>query len=416
METASSSAMKRLASLLIAVISVVGIVVVAPSAGAIVDTATIVPTPDPAGPTLDQRIWSVSCTAVDACVAVGGYSNGSADQALALVWNGAAWSQVATPDPVGPADTKRLEGVSCVSSSWCVAVGWYVIGVYTQEFVLLWDGTSWTQMDTSNIGGTLDDDFKSISCVSTISCMAVGETNLGAAVGTLTAVWDGNAWTEVLSPDPGGPTTATQLWSVSCTSAQWCAAVGIYLIPGTNTYGMIWNGSTWTDTPMPVPGGTSRLHEVNSVSCVSSSWCIAVGRYNDGVADRTMVLHWDGSSWALTPSPNLGTDQRNVLNGVDCVSTTWCIAIGRYHNGTTSQTLVMQWDGSSWQFLDSPNTSTTLYNVLYKVSCPVDWWCMSTGYANNGTATTDLAIELEGPPPPSTTTTVVAPVVPAFTG
>jgi hypothetical protein len=130
-----------------------------------------------------------------------------------------------------------------------------------------------------------------------------------------------------------------------------------------------------------------------------------------------MVLQWDGATWSLIPSPNVGTDQRNVLNGVSCVSSSWCVSVGRYYNGTTSQTLVQQWNGSAWVVLDSPNVGTNLYNVLYSVSCAVDWNCAAVGQANSGVAAQNLAIALTGPPPPSTTTTTsTEPIAPAFTG
>jgi hypothetical protein len=409
--------LKLLSAAMLVAISISGLISVAPAANATVDAATVVSTPNPAGPTLEQRIWSVSCSGVDFCAGVGSYSDGANDQTLALLWNGQSWSQVNSPNPAGPSLAQQLLGVHCVSSNWCIAVGWYGVGVYTQELALLWDGSAWTQMDTSNIGGNLDDQFRSVSCNSTTSCMAVGETNTGSATANISAHWDGSHWTELAIASPGSGSSVHQLWGVSCATAQWCAAVGVYLLPGYNTMAFIWNGSTWTSTQIPLPGGSSRLHELNGVSCLSPTWCVAVGRYNDGVADRSMVLQWNGSTWSLVSSPNVGVDQRNVLNGVDCRTTEWCVAVGRYQNGTTSQTLVQQWNGSSWVVLDSPNVGTDLYNVLYSVSCPVDWNCAAVGRANNGVAAQNLAIALTGPPPPSTTTTTsTEPIAPAFTG
>ena len=408
--------LRLLSAAVLVVISISGLVAVAPAANSAVDAATVVSTPNPAGPTLEQRIWGVSCTGVNFCAGVGFYSDGANDQTLALLWNGQSWSQVNSPNPAGASLSQQLLSVDCVSSNWCIAVGWYGVGVYTQELSVLWDGASWTQMDTSNIGGNLDDLFQSVSCSSATSCMAIGATNTGSGVANISAHWDGSHWTELAIASPGGGSSVHQLNGVSCATAQWCAAVGTYLLPGYNTMAFIWNGSTWTGTQIPLPGGSSHLHEINGVSCLSPTWCIAVGRYNDGVADHSMVLQWNGLTWSLVASPNVGVDQRNVLNSVDCRTTEWCVAVGRYQNGTTSQTLVQQWNGSSWVVLDSPNVGTDLYNVLYSVSCPVDWNCGAVGRANNGVAAQNLAIALTGPPPPSTTTTTTEPIAPAFTG
>ena len=408
---------QRLAAIVVVTFSILGFVAIAPAANATVDSAIVVPTPNPGGPTLFQRIWSVSCSGVDFCAGVGTASNGASDETLALVWNGAAWSQVTSPNPAGASLSQQLLGVACVSPSWCVAVGWYMAGAYSQELAILWDGSTWTQMDTSNIGGNLDDLFRSVSCTSANSCMAVGEPNTGSATANISASWDGSHWTEVAIPSPGSGSSVHELFGVSCVSAQWCSAVGMYLLPGYNTMALIWNGTAWTNTQIPTPGGSSRLHELNDVSCVSPTWCVGVGRYNDGVADRSMVLQWDGSTWSLVASPNVGVDQRNLLNNVDCRTPDWCVAVGRYHNGTTSQTLVQQWNGTSWSVLSSPNVGTGLYNVLNSVSCPVEWNCLAGGHSDNGVAAQNLGIELNGPIPPSTTTTTSSdPIVPAFTG
>ena len=75
---------------------VLGGVVVSTPAGAVVDSATIVPSPN-AGTSNDQLL-SVSCVSANDCVAVGYTYIGSAIETLTMVWNGSVWSIVTSPN------------------------------------------------------------------------------------------------------------------------------------------------------------------------------------------------------------------------------------------------------------------------------------------------------------------------------
>ena len=61
-------------------------------------------------PALNTALNAVSCTAANACTAVGG-------QGIALAWNGSVWSSQQTPT------ASVLRGVSCTSATVCTAVG-----------------------------------------------------------------------------------------------------------------------------------------------------------------------------------------------------------------------------------------------------------------------------------------------------
>jgi hypothetical protein len=87
-------------------------------------TWTMQPTPNPGG-AVTNELSSVSCTAADACTAVGGYSPTQPEPTatLAETWNGSAWSDQPTVNQPGePANL--LNAVSCVASA-CQAAGAY---------------------------------------------------------------------------------------------------------------------------------------------------------------------------------------------------------------------------------------------------------------------------------------------------
>ena len=111
---------------------VLGGVVVSTSAGAVVDSATIVPSPN-AG-TITDELYSVSCVSASECVAVGSTDTGSAVETLVMVWDGTVWSIVSSPN--AGTITDGLESVSCVSVSDCVAVGSTSTGSAYETLVL----------------------------------------------------------------------------------------------------------------------------------------------------------------------------------------------------------------------------------------------------------------------------------------
>ena len=168
-----------------------------------------------------------------------------------------------------------------------------------------------------------------------------------------------------------------------------------------------------TIVPSPSPG-TSNDGLV-SVSCVSASDCVAVGRTYTGPAYETLVMVWDGTVWSIVSSPNAGTS--DVLSSASCVSASDCVAVGYTDTGPAYETLTMVWDGTVWSIVSSPNAGTS-DDGLSSVSCVSASDCVAVGYTDTGSATETLVLSLTGPVPPSTTTTTVAsdPVVPAFTG
>ena len=84
---------------------VLGGVVVSTPAGAVVDSAIIVPSPN-AG-TSDDALFSVSCVSVSSCVAVGHTDTGSVNETLVLSLTGPVPQSTTTvaPDQVVPVFT-----------------------------------------------------------------------------------------------------------------------------------------------------------------------------------------------------------------------------------------------------------------------------------------------------------------------
>jgi hypothetical protein len=187
---------------------------------------------------------------------------------------------------------------------------------------------------------------------------------------------------------------------VTCVSDSDCWAVGNHS-PGIpvgvgaspeQTLAMHWDGSAWTIVATPTP--TNNYDILLGVSCASSTDCMAVGFFPVGVIYRTLAEHWDGSAWTIVSTPNVNSDQDNVLNGVACRPGVGCWAAGYYNAGDISspmqQTLIEHWDGSAWIIAPSPNSSITLRNYLYAVTCSSAAECWTTGNWDTATGADTL--------------------------
>jgi len=92
---------------------------------------------------------------------------------------------------------------------------------------------------------------------------------------------------------------------------------------------------------------------------------------------QTLILHWDGSSWNTVPSPN-ASSYDNKLLAVTTVSANDIWAVGEYidtsdGNYFYSHTLVEHYDGSSWSVVSSPTTSGYSLTGITAVSATDIW-------------------------------------------
>jgi len=220
-----------------------------------------------------------------------------------------------------------------------------------------------------------------VSCASAKSCAAVGFYTAPGADKTLIESWNGSAWKVVPSPSPGN--VWNFLYDVDCRTATSCTAVGRYENDSGVNRTLIesWNGSTWSLVPSPNNGSAHNI--LYGVSCVSASFCVAVGKAQTGGYDRTLVERWNGAAWKVTSSPNRGK-LGNVLSDVDCLSPKLCTAVGSNVDvDGYGRTLVLQWDGASWQVVVSRNKTLT-GNALTGISCPSAKSCHAVGTYGGG--------------------------------
>jgi hypothetical protein len=337
-------------------------------------------------------LTGVSCTKAGPCYAVGGNFVNSIGSSVAELWNGSKWS--VQPVPLNTsADSSLLDGVSCTTATNCTAAGFYhdsTLGdrPLAEDFSIRWQDVSPGPLSASATAAA----FNGVSCAKAQSCLTVGTVEDGGQFSSFSEHWDGTGWTDLqLMAKP----KITSVANVTCRSASDCLAVGSIQTSPTTRAPLIehWNVSRWTIQKSPKPAGSARSF-LASVSCSGKKSCFAVGfATNSSGQQRTLVEHWNGKSWKITPSPNPAKAQEIQLASVSCPSANSCVAIGTVILGMFAEI----WNGKSWKLTSAPpNPKNAAPGQLSSVSCPGPGTCFAVGVANRGGTIVTLAEHWNG--------------------
>ncbi len=353
----------------------------------------------------NAHVLSTSCVSSSFCVAGGTYTNGSGAQAFVSIYDGSSW----TDQPVGAAlnvgGLAQVNSVSCVSTTFCVAGGQYTdaSGGY-QAFVSRFNGSSWSDLEvaaTLNLGSSAQ--VTSLSCVSSTFCVAGGQyTDASGGYQAFVSRFNGSSWSDLevaatLNLGHGAATNA-----VSCVSPTFCVAGGEYsdASGGYQAFVSRFNGSSWSDLEIGAALNGGGLAQVNSLSCVSSTFCVAGGQYTDASGmSQAFVSVYDGSTWSdleIGATLNAGNDAR--VHAVSCVASTFCVAGGQYTDASgMSQAFVSVYDGSTW----ADQTLASALNLggaaqTNTVSCVSSSYCVAGGDYTDATGIRALVSVYDG--------------------
>jgi G:T/U-mismatch repair DNA glycosylase len=272
------------------------------------------------------------------------------DRTLILHWDGTRWARVPSPSP--GANSNQLSAVSADSPSDAWAVGTYSTGTRNDTLILHWDGTRWAQVPSPSPG--LGAFLLGVSADTRRDAWAVGWYGVGAAGPRRTLVlhWDGTRWAQVPSPNIGLKAD-NALLSVSAHSPRDAWAAGYRDNAAGLSKGLLlrWDGTRWAQVTCPNPA--TRDITLASVSTRSPADAWAAGYYTPphpiGVIPyKTLVLHWNGTAWAQTPTPTPETRYGGVLLGVSATSATHAWAAGYHQAGNRFLSLILHWNGTSW--------------------------------------------------------------------
>lgn len=278
---------------------------------------------------------------VDAVSATDGWAVGGNGNGVIQRFNGTRWSLVSTPDLLnGNTDNWAfLTEVDATSAGNAFAVGQSTAagGGGKTAVALRWNGSAWSRQAVPKPAGT-DTEFTAVKAFSASDAWAVGQTASAGSTfrKTLAMHYNGTAWAAVPTPSPGTRTNlVTAVDGVSGTDV-WMAGYSLNLPYGNRIRQSLiqhWNGSAWTQVASPNSGST-YLYDVSAVSA-TDAW--AVGFASTGGA---FVIRWNGSAWNTVAAPPLAS-----LESVAARTGSDVWVAGSDDAGASA---LAHWNGTSW--------------------------------------------------------------------
>ena len=266
-------------------------------------------------------ITALSCVTTSVCWASGYSSNGGPGVAESTD-GGLHWSD-RTPSTWASDAHWSPNSIDCVSATTCWMAGSSLFG-YTPSVVSTTDGgADWTvfgnlpQFPPDSNGYVL----QAISCVTAVSCVAVGGQYGGSSMAAVISTTDGGT-TWALSASPA-LNRVQQLIGLSCLPGR---AGNVVCYAGGATFadkqGMVKSvalisrtgGASWRRVEVLPDNGW-----LSSVSCATTRNCWAAGA---GSANALTGTANRGASWSTVTS-----DTTNEVGSVSCLSVSTCVAV-----------------------------------------------------------------------------------------
>jgi hypothetical protein len=236
-----------------------------------------------------------------------------------------------------------------------------------------------------------------VTCPAAGSCVSVGSyidsaNDIHGLIETLSK----GSWSATTAPtaglNPAPSASPGGLQALSCPVTSWCVAVGSYNDQAGNNDGQIdtlANGS-WTAQTAPVISGATVMR-LFDVACPAKGSCVAVGDYEDTSGDWHALTETlaDGTWTAATLppgglSPAVGT--LVVLDAVSCPAAGSCVAVGTYEDTAKARLGVLATlAGGTWTALTAPEAglspppAANPLTELFGVSCPKLGMCAAIG-------------------------------------
>jgi hypothetical protein len=293
------------------------------------------------------------------------------------------WEILSTLNPKG-ASNSELYDVSCEpSTSVCTSVGKSTASGVDSPVAQRWNGSSWSEQTPAKKSGSTHNRLLGVDCPSETRCIAVGNyQNSEGGPATLGELWNESKWSVQTTPVPS-EASSSELVAVGCNSTASCRAAGSAVIKGTKTAIVEkWASPTWSSQSIPIPEGATSS-QLDGIDCLWSSFCAAVGRYTtSGGSIKSLVMFWNGTEWSLqTVTDPEGATQSTLLD-VACTPTpNRCTAVGGWKNSKSEQfTLAYRFNGvTTWTLQSTPNPAESIASVFQEVSCATETSCTAAG-------------------------------------
>ncbi len=305
------------------------------------------------------------------------------------------WEFFRTVNPVPTGN--QLTGVAGTAPGDVWEVGATFAQSTSTGYALHWDGKAWwtfPQSDPSKHGGQLS----GVAALARDDVWAVGQYYAAPHYsGTQAMVehWNGSALR--VTPVPTVPKALTFLYGVSAIAANdvWAAGGSQTAAGLQRSYIVHWDGTTWSQTASPnVPNMATNLDAIAG-SDANDVWSVGGFRASTNAPFRTLAEHWDGTGWSIVPTPNVNGNS-NVFNAVVALSRTDAWAVGDYYNGKAFTPLAEHWDGAAWTIVATPRSGSRTAFVLGATAVsPHDAWAVGE-VAGEGKRVASLILHWNG--------------------
>jgi len=341
---------------------------------------TVVPTPNGHHGPLNNALQAVAASSPSDIWAVG---------QTTIHFDGTKWT--AFPAPMINGDnTSYLDGVADISPTEAWAAGIVGIGTASPNQVIeRWDGTNWSVFPGPMFSSGEQPSIYGMTAVSANNIWAVGAMLVNnQLLEALFEHWDGTAWTAKTDTFFGffrgvSADAPNDIWAVGYSGLNFV------------TFSEHYDGKSWGLVNTPNVGtGPNVLNGVVALA-PNDVWAVGYstasqqpppGKFD--VPTKTLIEHYDGTGWSVVPSPNVGPNsqyQSNKLYGVTAVSPTDIWAFGSYFAASGSEyqmTLILHWDGTSWSLVPSPSPKPGdfLADILFSgvVTAPGSVWIVGS--------------------------------------
>jgi hypothetical protein len=242
---------------------------------------------------------------------------------IVLRWDTKDWNAFGASGPDGEVLSLTMPDAG---DAW--AAGW-IPGRSRAGMIWHWDGSSWKR-EFDNVPLPLE----AVSFLSAGDAWGVGDDGL-------LAHWDGSRWTLADSP------TSQTLNAVAMLSADdgWAAGEGGQMLR--------WNGSDWSVT-LPYkargPGTNSLYYRFNALAFPSADDGWVAGSVEGGDFSQPWISHWDGKQWT-----DVGLFDKNPPCKCSLYAMYFSSPRDGWAVGGGDNTLILHWDGSSWQTATWPD-------------------------------------------------------------
>jgi hypothetical protein len=255
-----------------------------------------------------------------------------------------------------------------------------------------YDGTTWTAFPAPMIKGDNTSDLAGVVDISPTLAWAGGTVGIGEGnPGQVIEQWNGMEWSVYLGPK-FAPGDQPSIKAMAATSANDIWAIGSLLGDDEQQLFFLfehWNGTSWTATT--AISGDAFLFGA-SADAPNDAWAVGFnGAENDD--SRTLALHYNGTNWKSVFTPSIGRGA-NQLNGVLALAPNDVWAVGFSTSmappkEVPTATLIEHFDGTSWSIVPSPNVGpSSIYqsNRLFGLAAnsSTDMWAFGSYFAADG--------------------------------